>query len=56
MKLCNGFILGMWVHVDGRSTPEFDSNGFVVAPDRTGSFINDLGRFLDIAAENNVFV
>lgn len=50
------YILGIWVHVEGKSTPQFDSNGYVVAPDSTGTFISDLERFLDIAAENNVFV
>lgn len=50
------FILGIWIHVEGASTPQFDSNGYVVAPDNTGDFINDLSRFLDVAAEYNVFV
>jgi len=47
---------GMWVHVEGDNTPEFDSDGFVTAPDNTGVLISDLRRFCDLAAEYNVFV
>lgn len=50
------FSLGIWIHIEAEHTPEFDGNGFVVAPDRLGTLINDLSRFLDVAAANNVFV
>ncbi len=49
-------LLGIWIHIEAEHTPEFDGNGFVVAPDRVGTLINELGRFLDVAAANNVFV
>lgn len=49
-------LLGVWIHIEAEHTPEFDGNGFVVAPDRLGTIINDLSRFLDVAAANNVFV
>jgi hypothetical protein len=47
---------GIWLHTDGRDTPNFDGDGFVTAPDRTGDFINDLSQFLDVAQENNILV
>lgn len=50
------FRLGIWVHIEAENTPEFDGNGFVIRPDRDGTIINDLSRFLDVAAANNVFV
>ena len=28
----------------------------MTAPDRTGTFIDDLSRYLDVAQENNIFV
>jgi len=51
-----GNTLRIWVHIEGDNTPEFDGNGNVVAPDRTGTFIGDLERFLDYAYEQEVFV
>lgn len=48
--------LGIWIHVEGDNTPNFDANGFVTSPDRTGTLISDLNRFLDVARDNNVFV
>lgn len=51
-----GNFLRIWVHIEAEHTPEFDGNGFIIAPDRVGTLINDLSRFLDVAADNNVFV
>lgn len=42
--------------MEGDNTPEFNADGFVTAPDRDGTLINDLNRFLDVARDNNVFV
>lgn len=42
--------------MEGDSTPHFDELGFVIAPDAGNNLISDLSRFLDVAAENNVFV
>ena len=42
--------------MDGRDTPRFNWDGFALSPDKKGSFINDLSRFLDVAAECNIFV
>lgn len=48
--------LGVWIHIEAEHTPEFNAGGFIIAPDRLGTLINDLSRFLDVAAANNVFV
>lgn len=37
-------------------TPIFDSNGFVTGPDNAGTFIDDLGKFLDVAYTHNILV
>jgi len=56
ISAAGGNVLRIWIHIEAEHTPEFDSNGFVVAPDRLGTIINDMRRFLTVAAENNVFV
>ena len=46
---------GMWVHVEGYSTPSFDaSSGYVTSCDDTGDFINDIKSFLDSAQSNGI--
>ncbi len=42
--------------MEGESTPQFNGDGYVLSPDGQGTLIPDLSRFLDVAAENNVFV
>ena len=42
----------LWLHTDGTSTPEFDSNGLVVSPG--AGAISDLKKILDLAWQNNV--
>ena len=49
-------ISGIWVHVEGESTPQFDNDGYTVNTDASGTMVSDLSRFLDYAAANNVFV
>jgi len=53
-----GNSLRIWLHIEGDNTPQFDlfGNGFVIAPDRDGTLINELSNFLDYAASRNVFV
>ncbi|KAK8400514.1 hypothetical protein O3P69_003286 [Scylla paramamosain] len=46
----------VWVHVEGYSTPEFNSDGYVVGCDRTGQFEDDVLRFLNAAKDNNILV
>ena len=49
-------IIGIWLHTDGRDTPNFNSSGHIVSGDRTGTLIRDLGRFLDHARTVNILV
>lgn len=42
--------------MEGDSTPQFDDQGYVIALDAGNNLISDLSRFLDVSAENNVFV
>jgi hypothetical protein len=56
ISAAGGNCLRVWIHIEAEHTPEFDGNGFVIAPDRLGTIINDMSRFLDVAAANNVFV
>lgn len=47
---------GMWLHVEGANTPNYDSNGYVTGLDRTGTMLNDMRSFLDFAKSKNLFV
>ena len=56
---CYSFVLrvaGIWLHVEGENTPQFNGIGFVSAPDRAGTLIDELADYLDYAATRNVFV
>ena len=44
----------LWIHCDGRSTPEFDDNGYVTGLDT--NFLSDFDDILRIAQQNNVMV
>jgi len=44
----------LWIHCDGRSSPEFDDNGFVTGLDT--NFLSNFDDLLKIAASNNVMV
>lgn len=52
----NQTYLGVWVHVEGTNTPNFDSNGYTTSPDRTGTLAKDLKSFLDAAKAKNILV
>jgi len=51
-----GNALRIWIHIEAEDTPQFDANGFVTGTDAQNNLIRDLGLFLDIAEERNVFV
>ncbi|XP_066267580.1 mannan endo-1,4-beta-mannosidase-like isoform X1 [Branchiostoma lanceolatum] len=51
-----GNSLRVWLHVDGRWTPEFSSWGSVTQPDSTNQLINDLKDLLSYARARNVLV
>ncbi len=42
--------------MEGFVTPTFDNDGFVTGMDSQGTLGDELNRFLDVAAENNVFI
>ncbi|KAK7466634.1 hypothetical protein BaRGS_00037291, partial [Batillaria attramentaria] len=45
-----------WVHVDGRTSPQFDDEGYVVSLDANGTFLSDFRRYLDDARAHNILV
>lgn len=47
---------GTWVHIDGATSPQFDSNGYVTGLDNDGSFLTDFKRYLDDALERNILI
>lgn len=47
---------GVWVHVEGYSTPRWDSNGFVTQCDQSGTFEADVKKLLDAAQAADVLV
>lgn len=48
--------IGIWVHIDGQSSPKFDGSGHVTATDNGGSLISDLRALLHDARSHNIFV
>ncbi|MBN1576716.1 MAG: cellulase family glycosylhydrolase [Chitinispirillaceae bacterium] len=44
----------LWIHCDGRTSPEFDDNGYVTGLD--DNFLSDFDDILEIAATNDVMV
>ncbi|KAL8576152.1 hypothetical protein ACOMHN_027807 [Nucella lapillus] len=45
-----------WIHVDGGTSPHFDSRGFVTALDKDGTFLNDFRHYLDDARARNILI
>ncbi|NP_001298233.1 mannan endo-1,4-beta-mannosidase-like precursor [Biomphalaria glabrata] len=56
LKNAGGNSIRLWVHIQGESTPAFDGNGYVTAPDHQGTLINDFKDMLDIAQRHNILV
>lgn len=54
--MANNYSKGIWLHVEGKNTPQFDSNGYVTGLDNTGSMINDMRSFLNFAQSKNILV
>ena len=50
------FYSGIWVHLEGETSPQFDSSGHVTGTDKTNSLISDLHTLLQDAKAHNVFV
>lgn len=49
-------IQGVWLHIEGETSPHFNNNGYVDKTDAAGSLINDMRSFLHAAKRYNVFV
>ncbi|GFR82385.1 endo-1,4-beta-mannanase 1 [Elysia marginata] len=56
LRDAGGNTLRLWIHIQGETTPRFDSNGHVVGPDRDGTFISDFKDMLDLAQRYDIFV
>ncbi|XP_052696831.1 mannan endo-1,4-beta-mannosidase-like [Crassostrea angulata] len=46
----------IWIHIEGESSPKFDSNGHVTGTDNGGTLINDMRDMLRAAQQHNIFV
>ena len=46
--------LGVWLHIEGESTPQFDNNGYVTGIDIT--LISDMRNYLQAAQRHNILV
>lgn len=51
-----GNSIRVWVHVEGYSTPRWDSNGYVTQCDQSGTFEADVKKLLDAAQAADVLV
>ena len=46
----------VWVHFAGHTSPDIDSNGFVIGTDKQKDLIKELQAFLDDAEKHNVLI
>ncbi|XP_046582032.1 mannan endo-1,4-beta-mannosidase-like isoform X1 [Haliotis rubra] len=51
-----GNSIRVWVHIEGATSPHFDSNGNVLSLDQKGTFLSDMHEFLESARKYNVLV
>ncbi|XP_069195560.1 mannan endo-1,4-beta-mannosidase [Procambarus clarkii] len=51
-----GNSIRVWVHVEGYSTPAFDSDGYVTSCDTSGQFEGDVLKLLNAGQQNGVLV
>ncbi|XP_041356843.1 mannan endo-1,4-beta-mannosidase-like [Gigantopelta aegis] len=49
-------LLGLWLHIEGETTPKFDSDGYVTGLDNGGTLVGDLKEMLTYAAQHDVIV
>jgi len=47
---------GVWLHIEGESSPHFKSDGHVDKTDASGTLISDMRSFLHAAQKYNVLV
>ncbi|XP_055895654.1 mannan endo-1,4-beta-mannosidase-like isoform X2 [Biomphalaria glabrata] len=51
-----GNSLRLWIHVQGETSPAFDSNGMVTGLDTKGTFLDDFKELLRLALQYNIFL
>jgi mannan endo-1,4-beta-mannosidase len=56
ISAAGGNALRIWIHVEGETTPYWNSDGYVIGTDLLNTLISDMSRFLDFCADQNVFV
>lgn len=50
------YFIGTWIHIEGETSPNFDSSGHVLGPDRDGTLISDLRQYLQAARRDNILI
>jgi len=55
-QAAGGNSIRLWVHIQGETTPAFDNNGYVTAPDHQGTLLDDIKDLLDTAQKYNILV
>ncbi|XP_060081614.1 mannan endo-1,4-beta-mannosidase-like [Ylistrum balloti] len=45
-----------WIHIEGETSPQFDSSGRVTGLDRDGTFISDMREYLQAARRYNILI
>ncbi|KAK3093082.1 hypothetical protein FSP39_010853, partial [Pinctada imbricata] len=46
----------IWIHMEGETSPQFDSSGHVIGTDANGTLINDLRTMIQDAKQQNILV
>ncbi|PVD25442.1 hypothetical protein C0Q70_13098 [Pomacea canaliculata] len=57
VKEAGGNSMRTWVHIEGATSPKFNSSGYVTGLDSgDGSFLKDFIQYLDDAKQRNIFI
>jgi len=51
-----GNLVRVWVHVEGFTSPQYDTDGYIVATDSANTLVPDLLAFLDECKQRNIFM
>lgn len=47
---------GIWVHIEGQTSPHFTADGMVDGTDEGGTLISDLREYIRAAAHRNILI
>ena len=47
---------GVWVHIEGQTSPHFTNDGMVDGTDEQNTLISDLQAYLRAAAQRNILI